>query len=307
MGDSPWPAGEDDLVEQLVGFGVVYCEGGGAPSTVDTYIGGIMVTARHRGYRLTYDHRRLVRCAVADLAKDFPHEAIRSAALSLDERRLLVASLAPAARAGNAHALMWTAIFCLTGAVMSRFGEVTDTAFRWARVRVAPSGLLVLHLPWRKNSKGTYNLAQDSFVVPRLPPPLDARLAMEGYARVAGHALGQGDGVVFPRRLADGSVGRGTLYSTFNAEYRRLCAAAGIPDPPPHERRSSHGMGRRGGLNAYLAAGAPKALLGKVGGWRTEAGMLPYDESGPAAAAALTALMEAAPAGCDPGAGAGSG
>ena len=114
---------------------------------------------------------------------------------------------------------------------------------------------------------------------------------MERYALATGNQLGVGDGVVFPRRLRNGDVTRGTLHSTFNNELRALCREAGVDEPPPWGRISSHGTGRRSGASAYARAGANREQLGKVGCWKDLDGIDVYDESGPATAMTLGDLV----------------
>ena len=288
---TPWPSDPDVFALHMQGFGAFYCARGGAPSTIDTYVGGILALARERGVLLGPWHARAIRHEAAQLGADFPHQTVRSASVTLAQRRGLALHIGGSAKGpDDRYALMWMALATLPGALMTRISEILDSALRWKRVRIV-DGQLALHLPWRKNSKMQYSVAHDTFVVPALPPPLDALTAMQRYAAACGEVIGRGDTPVFPRRDPDGTVAPGLLLNSFNREFRAWWEAAGLPPAAPHERRSSHGLGRRGGLNAYRGAGATPQQVGQVGGWSTLEGMEPYDESGPTTSRALSVLV----------------
>ena len=166
FGDNPWPRDAEQLVQQLIGFGIFYCERGGAHTSVSTYIGGLLARAAERGYDLTPSQRQRVAAATAALGQDFPHEPRRSTAMSLDDRVKLVTYLQPEAALGNLHAIMWIALITLMGALMTRLCEVADTACRWSRVTRNASDQLAVLLPWRKNSKDTFSVVHSTFTVP---------------------------------------------------------------------------------------------------------------------------------------------
>ena len=58
---TPWPSDPDVFALHMQGFGAFYCARGGAPSTIDTYVGGILALARERGALLGPWHARATR------------------------------------------------------------------------------------------------------------------------------------------------------------------------------------------------------------------------------------------------------
>ena len=293
-GDAPWPDDVEKLARQMEGFAVILCERGLAPPTARRYAGSLVAHARARGV-VWGGRERGIHAHVAALAADFPHEARRARAFDDAMLSQVMRYLGPLAAAGNAHAAMWRALLLLMYASMLRLGEACDTALRWWMLSERPGGGLQVLLPWRKTKKGEVSRKLDTYAVTERPAPLNARVALHAYARLVGAKIGSGQGVVFARRLPSGKMTSGSLYRWFNVDFRRICRLAGVPPPADFERETSHG-GRRGFNTALGRAGVSTGARGKLGGWTSERGQAPYDESG-GAVADMAAVMLATAAG----------
>ena len=295
-GDAPWTDYVEQLARQVIGWAICLCERGKSPSTAARYVGALVAHARERGV-VWAGKEREVHARVAELAEDFPHEPRRARGFTVGDMQRIVAHLDRSAHF-NRYAAMWRALLLLMHSIMLRLGEVADTALRWWMITTSDSGDLQIFLPWRKNRKGALSRALDTYTVPRATGPLDVLGALQSYARLCGESLGRGEGAVFRRRRLSGALASGTLYRWFNEDIRRICKKAGVPHAAPYERLSSHGL-RRGGNTSLGATGATWEEKGKLGGWSSQRGQEPYDESGPAVAARMAVLLGRA-AGDDP-------
>jgi len=288
-GEAPWPLDVRQLVEQLQGWAVGYCAGGGAPTSIATYMGRVIAHARDRGVVWGGAERGL-HGFMQELAEDFPHEVRRAAGVTEAQLATLVTYLGTI---DGLYARMWTALLTTMWAAMLRVGEACDTALRWNRVVPKADGGIDLILPWRKNAKGTYSRAAATFTIPRGAPLLDATRALRVYADLLGEEMGASEHPVFVRRRRSGKLASGTLAVWFNDDFRDLCQRAGLPVPPSFQLRSSHGI-RRGARTAAGQAGVTMDDGGLVGGWKSHEGQRPYIEAGAARAAVVGAALRQA-------------
>lgn len=288
-GEAPWPLEVQQLVEQLRGWAVGFCAGGGKPTSMATYMGRVIAHARGRGVMWGGAEREL-HSFMQELAEDFPHEVRRAAGVTEAELTVLVTYLGAME---GLYARMWTALLTTMWASMLRVGEACDTALRWNRVVPTSGGDINLILPWRKNAKGTFSRAAATFTIPRGAPLLDATRALRAYANSIGEEMGVSKQPVFVRRRRSGELASGTLLAWFNDDFRDLCQRAGVPLPPSFQLRSSHGL-RRGSRTAASEAGVTVEDGGLVGGWKSDKGQRPYIEAGAARAAVVGAALRRA-------------
>ena len=284
---SPWPHPSSALLAQLHGFAVDWATRHGSASLA-TYCSSLVAAARRRGYRVSGDAAASLHRLVRGLCRQFPH-APRRATPMRDADLVLVRHLAADARRGDLYALAWTAQLLLMSATIARVGEVTGTALRWSRLSVSGGELRVL-LVLRKSRKSLVSLEHDT--VTAIPPSdarLDATAAILAYARAVGARVGVDETVVFPHRARDGTVTTHDPARRWNDDFRALCAAARLPPPPAHQRRTSHGL-RRGRATESRERGGARDDVMIVGGWASLEGFAPYDESGAAASRALGAV-----------------
>ena len=244
-----------------------------------------------------------VRALIPGLARSFPATILQMGALSDGDLLAALGYLEPHLQRGSLFALEWRAILLTARAGMWRSvdylapvmaaGHVTLVTALGADGPALPTVTVVL--PFTKSEQAAFNPLQHRVTLPRdgrYGGRLDFYPALLAYASAAGITLGPGRDAsrpLFPRYKRTSNSPRGTPgtypYDAALADLRFVLRGAGLD-------AAGYGMHslRSSGATHYLALGLPRPSVQKLGLWRDERSIVPYDRRGEALAREATAL-----------------